>query len=329
MKSNSNKNSSNLSSSVSSPNVLEAEDSSIVTVGMLKEILKEQILDKISLFQQDILNEQRLFHQDILDQVLLFRQNILKKGLLFQPFKKDFEQQNTVVPHMVASHKSVRRGPVEINPLTLHELCADDLKQRYGTSKQRKNLIRNPNKNGKRNLVKPRGAGVKKAPFMDTMKKYYIMHKNSSEDFVPSDDELKTRYLQTLYAVKLFVSVQIIPGNPYLTSVSNIPREERDLHFLMVEDYIESKLGSGKDGKGLPLFCTQKHYGAIFFLTSTIQSVLRENGTRRSPWNKERAVGGPIKSNLYYDTLLGRTPAANDGIKVKSEEVKQESIGTM
>lgn len=188
----------------------------------------------------------------------------------------------------------------KINPLL--KLCADDLKKWYGTSEQRENLIRNPNKNGKRNIVKPQKVGFSIDPFLNTMKSYYIMRKGSSEDFVPSNDELWTRYSHTYQAVKLFVSVQIIPGNPNLCRASNVPCKERDLHLLMVEDYIESKLGSGKDGKGLPLFCTQEHYGAIFLLTSAIRSVLTENKTRPSPWTKGPAVGG-VSFIMYFYNL--------------------------
>lgn len=173
------------------------------------------------------------------------------------------------------------------------ERYADVLRQRFGTAKQRLDLMRNPDRYGKRNLAKPRGSTTLKAPFIDTMKKYYAKREDSSSKaFFLSDDELEDRYSCTYKAVKMFVTVQVIPGTPGMTNVSKVFDEKRDFYCLMIEDMIESQLGSGKDGTGLPLFSTLKHYGAMYFLSVTIRAVLKEHRTRPSLWNKDPAVGG-------------------------------------
>ncbi|CAO3622124.1 unnamed protein product [Mucor hiemalis] len=131
----------------------------------------------------------------------------------------------------------------------------------------------------------------------------------------------------------MFVTVQVIPGTPGMTNMSKVFDEKRDFYCLMIEDMIESQLGSGKDGTGLPLFSTLKHYGAMYFLSVTIRAVLKEHRTRPSLWNKDPAVGGPPGRNNQSAVLLCKTQVAadDDGVKVKLEEVKQElaSIGTV
>lgn len=173
------------------------------------------------------------------------------------------------------------------------------LQERYGTDEQRQQLMNEEHKHGERTLVRPPNANNKKGPLMETMFKFYqdqydiALRRNTGEEvYVPSSSNMDDRYAATKRFVKMFVSVQIVPANPTMSSWNSLQVPAQKCYSLMVEDHVERCLGSGEHGAGLPLYCTESFYAANFFLIDAIRSVLRSDRNRAILVAREPAVAG-------------------------------------
>lgn len=172
----------------------------------------------------------------------------------------------------------------------------------YGTDEKLNEIYTQPFKYGQRNFSRssaPTGLHGKKA-LLYVMKLYYITKNiiltgNPNADESAIDDNLDKRYGNTYATVRSFVNAQILAGRSEVPSWSDLSRRTRDAYSLLVEDYVERTLGADRDG--LPLFCTDKHYAANFFLTTILR-----NSKGRGTNNREPPV--PVSFTYIYLQII-------------------------
>lgn len=195
------------------------------------------------------------------------------------------------------------------------------LKKLYGTKEQRKYILDQPCRYGTRDKARGTKAGNNKTLFYAAMVEVY---KKIDPGFIPDKVELDKRYSCCFGIVKSIILTLIVPGNPNMESWNKLHSKLQNFYSLLVEDFIETQLGSGRDGYGLPLYATNNHYGLNLFLSPLVRSVL-ESPEMSYTLGKKPAIGGR-GTDAYHDVLLCKVDESIDSSDDEQEEQVQEEV---